>query len=344
MHEEYSLDDHAALALQVARHAALANGDERCGTEYLLYGIVATARGEVAELVELFALSTLRLDRAIEQMMDERSVIPSPATEPVLTERSDEALRTPRIDHGGPTGVFELFHGLLIDEQSGACQVLRQLGVQPHEARRLVSYGLRHLSREQIDDLLTTLDRRGGGHRAWWGPDPSRQLQAVRTPGVVPLAVAKSESAQIEITAFGSDDFGFGFTMTVRSLRDWVLPPVFTPEEALVPGLGATYKPGPDFMLVSLTMPDGSTLDNKKVLNRYDLSQPGDPRLICLGQRDELIRLNDRRLSSQHIITGDWWVWPQCDHGQVEITVDWPAEAIEGTAVFDSRVLRPSTL
>lgn len=248
MHEEFSLDDHAALALQVARHAALANGDQRCGTEYLLYGIVATARGEVAELVELFALNTLRLDRAIEQMMEARFVVSPPSTEPVLSERAHEALAIPRIDGDGPTGVFELMHGLLMDEESGACQVLRQLGVQPHEARRLVSYGLRHLSREQIDDLLTTLDRRGGGHRAWWGPDPACQLQALRAPGVVPLTVAKSDSARVEINAFGIDDFGFGFTMTVRSLRDWVLPPVFTPEEALVPGLGATYKPGPDFM------------------------------------------------------------------------------------------------
>ncbi len=342
MHEEYALDDHAALALQVARHAALANGDERCGTEYLLYGVVATARGEVAELVELFALNTLRIDRAIEQMMHARGVTPSPATSPRLSERAQEALLTPRIDHSGPTGIFELLHGALVDEDSGACQVLRQLGVQPHEARRLVSYGLRHLSKEQIDDLLSTLDRRGGGHRAWWGPDPERRLEAVRTPGVVPLPLATSESAEVEISAFGSDEFGFGFTMTVRSLRDWVLPPVFTPEEALVPGFGATYKPGPDFMLISLTMPDGSTLDNRRVIERFEQSRPSEPRLICLGQRDEQVRLNDRRVTGQHVITGDWWVWPQCEVGEIEVEIHWPAEAIEGKAHFDSRVLKAS--
>lgn len=340
MHEEFNLDDHAALALQVARHAALANGDRRCGTEYLLYGIVATARDEISELIELFALNTLRIDRAIEQMMEARGVVPSPAVEPYLTDRAVMSLQTPRIDDNGPTGLFEVLHGMLADEYSGACQVLRQLGVQPHEARRLVSYGLRHLSRDQIDDLLTTLDRRGGGHRAWWGPDPARRLEAVRTPGVVPLAVASSDSAQVEITAFGSDEFGFGFTMLTRSLRDWVLPPVFTPEEALVPGQGAQYKPGPDFMLVSLTMPDGSVVDNRKIFDRFDLSQPNEARLLRLGQRDEQILLNDRRLARQHVITGDWWVWPQAELGSLELKVDWPAEAVHGTATFDAAILK----
>lgn len=338
--EEFTLDDHAALALQVARHAALANGDERCGTEYLLYGIVATARDEISELVELFALNTLRIDRAIEQMMEARGVLPSPAIEPHLTERAVSSLRTMRIDGEGPTGLFELLHGMLLDEESGACRVLRQLGVQPHEARRLISYGLRHLSRDQIDDLLTTLDRRSDGHRAWWGPDPQRRLEAVRTPGVVPLAVANSDSAQIELSAFGADEFGFGFTMSIRSLRDWVLPPVFSPEEDLVPGQGAQYKPGPDFMLISLRLPDGTVVDNRKIFNRFDLAQPSEARLLALGQRDERTTLNDRRLTRQHVITGDWWVWPQSDLGTIELTVDWPAEAVHGTATFDAAMVR----
>jgi len=72
MEEEFSLDDHARLALDVAKHAALANGDSQCGTEYLLYGLVATARGELTELIELFALNTLRIDRAIERLLEQR--------------------------------------------------------------------------------------------------------------------------------------------------------------------------------------------------------------------------------------------------------------------------------
>ena len=272
--------------------------------------------------------------------MEARGAQPSPAAEPFLTDRAIASLKTPRIDENGPTGLFELLHGMLLDADSGACQVLKQLGVQPFEARRLVSYGLRHLSRDQIDDLLTTLDRRGGGHRAWWGPDPERRLEAVRTPGVVPLTVASSDSAHVELSAFGSDEFGFGFTMTIRSLRDWVLPPVFGLEEDLVPGKGAQYKPGPDFMLVSLKMPDGSVLDNRRIVDRFELSQPSEPRLLRLGQRDEQINLNDRRLVRQHVITSDWWVWPQAELGMIELQIDWPAESVVGTVSFDVSLVR----
>ena len=48
MSERFDLDDQAQLALDVARHAAVANGDSRCGTEYLLYGLVATASASCA--------------------------------------------------------------------------------------------------------------------------------------------------------------------------------------------------------------------------------------------------------------------------------------------------------
>ena len=59
------LDEHARLVVEVALGTAGAFGDVECGTAYLLYGAVATARGEVAELIELFALTPLRVERAI---------------------------------------------------------------------------------------------------------------------------------------------------------------------------------------------------------------------------------------------------------------------------------------
>jgi hypothetical protein len=339
MEEKYSLDDHAQLALEVAKHAALANGDSRCGTEYLLYGLVATARGEITELIELFALNTLRVDRAIERLLESRPGDLASLVDPALTERAIAALRTPRVDGDGPTGTFELLHGLLEDDRSGACAVLRDLGVQPPEARRLVSYGIRHLSRDEIDDLLTTLDRRTTDHCPWWGPDPSGRIDAIRTPGLVPVHLGSSDSARLDLTAFGTDGFGFGFTMTVRSLRTWVLPPVFAPEEALVPGQGAQYNAGPDFLLLQIVLPDGSTLDNRAVFDRFSSAQPDAPRLLGLGQRDEHIHLNDRRQHDQHVITGDWWVWPQPMPGPVEIRVDWPAEAVSGSATVDIATL-----
>lgn len=339
MEEIFTLDDHARLALDVAKHAALANGDSRCGTEYLLYGLVATAHGELTELIELFALNTLRIDRAIERLVEQRPATLRSFADPQLTERATTALMTARLDRNGPTGTFELLHGLLADDDSGACAVLRDLGVVPGEARRLVSYGIRHLTKEEIDDLLTTLDRRSSTHYAWWGPDPSGRIEAIQAPGVIPLHVASSDSARVELTAFGSDSFGFGFTLSLRSLRTWVLPPVFAPEEALVPGQGAQYNDGPDFFLIQLIMPDGTVIDNRAVFERFNNEQPSAARLISLGQRNEQVNINDRRQPEQHIVTGDWWVWPKPLPGIVQVRVDWPAESVSGVATFDSSLL-----
>lgn len=330
--DAFELDDHAQLALEVARHAALANGDSRCGTEYLLYGLVATARGDLVELIDLFALNTLRVDRAIEKLLENRPPAdPLAPRTPELTARATAALQTPRIDGAGPTGSFELLHGLLLDDESGACAVLRDLGVQPAEARRLVSYGIRHLSRDEIDALLATLDRRTSGHRAWWGPDPASRISSIRTP----MHIGSSESARVDLTALGSDGFGFGFTLTVRSLRTWVLPPMFVPEESLIPGHGARYNDGPDFLLLQIVLPDGSVLDNRTISERFTMEPPAAPRLLRIGQRDEHVNLNDRRQHDQHVITGDWWVWPQPTPGPIEIRIDWPAEAVSGSANFD---------
>ena len=55
------LDAAARIALEVALGTAAAMGDERCGTEYVLFGVVATASGDMAEQCELFALDTRRI-------------------------------------------------------------------------------------------------------------------------------------------------------------------------------------------------------------------------------------------------------------------------------------------
>ena len=335
MEQQFLLDDPAQLALDVARHAALANGDSHCGTEYLLYGLVATARGDVVDLIDLFALNTLRVDRAIERLVTKRGIDPMHRGNPRLTTRAQHALRTQRLDRGGPTGTFEVFHGLLADDESGACEVLRDLGVQPQEARRLVSYGIRHLSQDQVDDLLRSLDRRIDGHAGWWGPDPTRPVTPLGGLSHASVPIATSESAEVELTTMGTDTSGLGFTLVVKSRRSWVLPPVFVPEEALIPGHGARYNNGPDFFLLQVLLPDGTVIDNRRVMDRYTASSPDEPRLLRIGQRDEHISLNDRRLHDQHVITGDWWVWPLPDVGSIEIRVDWPAESVSGSASVD---------
>lgn len=335
MESQFSLDDPAHLALDVAQHAAMANGDSMCGTEYLLYGIVATARGDIVDLIDLFALNTLRVDRAIERLVAKRGIDPMNRGRPSLTRRAEQALQTERLDGLGPAGIFEIFHGLLTDDASGACAVLRDLGVQPAEARRLVSYGIRHLSDDEVEELLHSLDRRGEAHQGWWGPDAGREISPVASMPETALPVATSNSAEIELVTMATDGEGLGFTLAISSKRSWVLPPVFVPEEALIPGHGAQYNMGPDFFIVQVSLPDGTTIDNRRVVDRFDATQPNEPRLLRIGQRDEHIALNDRRQPDQHVITGDWWIWPLPATGSVEISVDWPAEAVLGSVVVD---------
>ncbi len=338
--EPFDLDDQAHLALDVARHAALANGDAHCGTEYLLYGLVATARADVAELTELFALNTMRVDRAIERLLEQRQLAGvSLAGPPQLSIRATQALQTPRIDGGGPTGPFELLHGLLADDASGACRVLTDLGVAPDEVRRLVSYGLRHLTKAEVDDLIAALDRRDGLHQPWWGPGASSRLRSLAPGSGRATTVAESSSARIELSTVATDGGGLGFTLTTRSLRPWVLPPVFVPEESLVPGQGARYVDGPDFFLLRLSGPDGPIADNRAVHDRFSVAAPVDTRLIRLGQREERTTMNDRRQPDQTIVTVDWWVWPAPAVPYVEIAVDWPAESTSGEIRWDTRSL-----
>ena len=335
MESQFLLDDPANLALDVAQHAAMANGDSMCGTEYLLYGIVATARGDIVDLIDLFALNTLRVDRAIERLVSKRGIDPMNRGRPALTRRAEEALQTRRLDGVGPAGVFEVFHGLLADDASGACSVLRDLGVQPAEARRLVSYGIRHLTDAEVDELLHSLDRRNPGHQGWWGPDNEGPIHSVGTVAEEAISVASSNSAEVELVAMATDGQGLGFTLVTRSKRSWVLPPVFVPEEALIPGHGARYNNGPDFFIVQVSLGDGATVDNRRVIDRYQSGQPNEPRLLRIGQRDEHIALNDRRQPDQHVITADWWIWPLPTSGTIELSVDWSAESVSGSVVVD---------
>lgn len=333
------LDDPAHLALDVAQHAALANGDSMCGTEYLLYGIVATARGDIGDLIDLFALNTLRVDRAIERLVEKRGIDPMNRGRPALTRRAERALHTPRLDGEGPAGVFEVLHGLLSDDSSGACSILRDLGVQPDEARRLVSYGIRHLSNDEVEELLQSLDRRIPEHKPWFGPNPQATISPLGETAE-PVRIASSASAEVDLTAVATDGAGLGLSLVIRSKRSWVLPPVFSPEEALIPGQGARYNDGPDFFVVQVALPDAGIIDNRHSNDRFVLNPPDRPRLIGIGQRDEQIVINDRRQPTQNFITGDWWIWPVPTSGSIELRVDWPAESVSGSIMVDISTLQ----
>ena len=153
-----------------------------------------------------------------------------------MSARAQRALRTPRIDGTGPTGVFELLHGLCDDESSGACQVLRQLGVRPAELRRLVAYGTRHLEPEQLDELLDALDRRDTGHRPWWGPEPEAAMETMAFTDGQPLELARSESAVVTLERFAR---------VARRARTAVLCGVVW---ALLVGVGSFYWADPELV------------------------------------------------------------------------------------------------
>ncbi|MDH4171484.1 MAG: hypothetical protein OEW42_18030 [Acidimicrobiia bacterium] len=333
---DFDLDDEAQRALAVALETSGAIGDDQCGTEYLLYGAMATARGDVAELAGLFALDPLRLERGIHKLRQHRFSLdhdgPGP---PPLTARAQRALSTPRADGTGPTGVFELLHGLCEDEASGACQVLRDLGVRPAELRRLVAYGTRHLEPEQLDELLDALDRRDVAHRPWWGPRPEAPMETMAFGEGVALDVAASESATLTLRTLAVTEEGFGLTLGIESLRPWLLPPVLQPEEVLVPGQPPLTNTGPELVRIEVVFSDGSRLSNLELWPRWTQDVPTRPVMVNVGSRTEQISLNDRRRGDHHVITSDWWIHPLPPGGPMELRVEWPAEALRGSTRVD---------
>ncbi len=338
--QDRNLDDAAQSALTVALETAGAIGDDQCGTEYLLYGIMATATGDTAELADLFALDALRIERGIHVLRAHRFSLEHDGVGPTpLTDRANRALRTPRADDAeGSTGVFEILHGLLEDESSGACQVLRELGVRPTEMRRLVAYGTRHMTKEELDELLETLDRRTADHRPWWGPRPGETLETLNFPdqgGAVQLAASESAVARLPTVAVTPE--GFGLTVTIESLRPWLLPPVLQPVEVLVPGQAPELVDGPELFSLELHFSDGTFVSNRSIWPRWTQDRPDRPVLVSVGTRTEIVDMNDRRRSEHRLVTSDWWVWPLPPEGPIELRVSWSAESLFGSASFDGR-------
>jgi hypothetical protein len=336
--EHYDLDDAARLALDVALGTAGAIGDDQCGTEYLLFGVVATAAGDVAELASLFALDSLRIERAINKFRQHRySLAHDGPGDPPFSKRAAMAVRTRRADGAGPTGPFELLHGALSDNASGASQVLRELGVRPDEVRRLVGYGIRHLAPSEIEALIASLNRRATAHRPWWGPDPRAEVDFVRVTESKRIIVAHSPSALASIDGVRVARYGFGFTLVLESLKPWILDPVLVPTEVLVPGQSVSTPIGPDLVQVDIGFANGASASNRAELPRWQVEKPAKPVLVHLGSRIEATEVNDRRVDDHRMVVSDWWMWPLPVQGDVDVKVSWASESIEGSTTFDSR-------
>ncbi len=340
--DEFDLDTDAFAALAAAQEVASSLADDQCGTEHLLFGVMLTASGEVTELRDLFALDPQRIERAIKRLAEHRFVL---ATEEgsirPFSARSLRALSTPRADGTRPAGVFELLHGMLQDDSSGACQVLRALGVRTEELRRLAAYGTRHLSDDQVANLMEALDRRTTAEfRPWWGPRPAAPIETMAFGDVEgTMEVARSESARASIRTLAVTNQGFGLTLTVESITPWLLPPVLQPSEVLVPGSFPAHVAGPELLELELAFDDGRSVSNRLATRRWDDGAPDGPQLTYLGHRAEVVTFNDRRRTEKRTVTADWWVWPLPIEGPVEVRVTWPAESLRGAASFDSNPL-----
>jgi hypothetical protein len=334
------LDDPARTALDLAIGAAAALGDRECGTAYLLYGIFATAQGEMAELADLFALDGLRVERAIHKVREPYLGGSDYDGDPMLSLRCRHAARTLRQDGTGPTGVFELLYGALEDNQSDAAAVLRELGVRPEEVRRLAAYGRRHLSRDEAAMLLEVLDRRRAArHLPWWGPAAGDDLISGRYDGAASLPVARSRSARAWLDDLGATHDGMVVTLRVESLAAWVLPPHLEPPEILVPGGFSRRRVGPEILRFELVFADGSRASNLDPAPRWSSMRPASPVLVPLETASRTRRGNDRRSHEQREVAITWWVWPRPVPGTIEVRLDWPAEVLSGLASFDARPL-----
>jgi len=339
------LDAGARMTLDVALGTAGAMGDERCGTEYVLFGAVATATGDMAELCELFALDTARLERAIVAIRGHRfEPVEEGHIDPPVSPRAELALHGKSLSGADRRSSFDLLLGCLNDPRSGAATVLRHLGVRLGDIRRLVELGAARLDRSEVENLITALDRRDRTHYSWWGPEADASVARVPLPNQRPQLIARSQTAEITLDAVVAGPDGFGLTITVTSLDDWVLPPVWESIEYLSPGVGAEHRLVPEVITIDVSYPDGTQLSNRQGGHRWRADLPTPGALVRLGTRKTVEDRNDRRRPVRHVETTEWWAWPLpvdglMNVGPIALDVRWPAEAAEGMVTLDGAAI-----
>jgi len=332
----FLLDAGARLALDVALGTAGAMGDEHCGTEHLLFGIIATGRGEVAEMAELFALNTLRAERALNHLRSHHCTDAGEGYgDPPLSTRAEIALYSSPMDRSERLSNFDLLVSMLSDSRSGASTMMRNLGVRLGEVRRLAELGAARLDRAEVEGLIAALDRRSTQHEAWWGPAQSAPVARVQLPAARPQLLGRSETAVATLDGVVVGPEGFGLTITITSCDDWMLPPRWEPEEKLLPGLGAVHRSAPDVVTIDLRYGDGQLVSNRLPRARFRSDPPTPGTLVRLGTRSIIDDRNDRRSPARRSETSEWWAWPLPANGPVAVAFEWPAEALGGVIELD---------
>ena len=337
----FALEADARLALDVALGTASAMGDDHCGTEHLLFGIVATATGEVADLAELFALDNLRVERALTQLRAHHCNPGSiGADDPPLSTRAEIALYSTPMTGAGPLGAFDVLVATLADPRSGAATVLRTLGVRIGDVRRLAELGAARLDRSEVEGLIAALDRRTEAHRPWWGPVGDAPVARIEIGDPVRRLLGRSETAVATLDGVVAGPDGFGLTITISSCDHWVLPPRWEPDEELIPGIGALPRTSPDVVAIDLRYDDDRLVSNRDLAARWRADEPRAGALVRLGTRSVVDERNDRRLPARRAETSEWWVWPLPESGSLQLHFDWPAEAVTGVIDLDAEEIR----
>lgn len=332
----FELEAGARLALDVAKGMAAAMGDERCGTEHLLFGIVATSGPDMENLTELFALDKSRVERAVAVLRHEWCVpTEHPCPDPPLSTRAELVLYTGPVS-GESLGPFDVLLGCLSDPRSGASSVLRYLGVSLGEVRRLAEIGAARLTIEQVERLVGSLDRRSSRHDGWWGPPDDASVAVVELPDGPSVVLSTSRSAVLTLNRVVAGEEGFGITLMITSTDTWVLPPRWVPGEALIPGFGARPELSPDVVTIDLTYEDDLLLTNRRSAQRFRRDCPTDGSLALLATHRTIENRCDRRIPEQRCDSAEWWAWPLPPKGIVTLSVDWAAESLHGTIDIDA--------
>lgn len=338
----FALEADARLALDVACGTAGAMGDDHCGTEHLLFGLAATAADEFAELAELFALDVTRVERALVALRAHRCRPgEDDVPDPNLSSRAEIALLSSPAAGEGGLGAFDLLAALLSDPRSGAAAVLRTLGVRIGDIRSLAELGAARLGHDEVEGLMAALDRRGDTHRPWWGPPDGGRLAWVDLSDGSHRLLGRSETAVATVDRLVASRQGFGLTITITSCEEWLLPPRWEPAEELIPGVGSVHRREPDVVIIDLQLgEDGRVVSNRAPSTRWRADEPRAGTLVRLGSRSVVDERNDRRRATRRAETSEWWVWPLPERGPIEISLDWPAEALNGVLELDADEIR----
>ena len=194
--------------------------------------------------------------------------------DPPLSPRAELTLHGRSLSGGDRRSTFDVLLGCLSDPRSGAATVLRHLGVRLGEIRRLVELGAARLDRREVENLIAALDRRDHTHYSWWGPEADAGVARIGLPNQRPQLIARSETAELTLDAVVAGPDGFGLTITVASLGDWVLPPVWESIEYLSPGVGAEHRLVPEVVTIDLRYSDGTHVSNRQGNHRWRSDMP----------------------------------------------------------------------